>query len=130
VRGVTNMLLLSIGVALSSSMYFSAPFLLNHWLRFENSMQLAETIFIVQLLSPIPFLMGVVSSYGINGLLTFYKDVLYFKITLIATLGMLLTAGLLIPQYHFYGGAVALLVGRLVYAFLAWYSFKKVKRNV
>ena len=129
-RGVTSLLLLSIGVVLSISMYVSAPFLLSNWLHFEHATQLAETIFMVQLLSPIPFLMGVVSSYGINGLLTFYKDILYLKITVIATLAMLLMAGLLIPPYHFYGGAIALLVGRFVYAGLAWYSFKKVKRHV
>jgi len=125
-RAVTSMLLLIIGVVLSLSMYLSAPFLISHWLHFENSTQLAETVFMVQLLSPVPFLMGVISSYGINGLLTFYKDILFLKITIIATLAMFVMAGLLIPQYHFYGGALALLTGRFVYAVLSYFSFKKL----
>jgi len=121
--------LLAVGVILSISMFFGSDFLISWWLKVESSVEQSNTINVIKILSPIPFLMAVISGYGVNGLLVFYKDVLYSKITLIATAIMIILFWLLIPNYHFYGGAIALLVGRAVYAVLTYGSFKMIKTN-
>jgi hypothetical protein len=39
---------------------------------------------------------------------------------------MIISAWILIPIFSFYGGAMALLIGRMVYAVLTFFSFKKI----
>ena len=130
IKETARLLLMSIGIVFSILMYFSSQFLLGHWIQFDSQEDLSKAVLMIQLLSPIPFLLGIVSSYGINGLLTLKKDVLYLKITLIATIVMIAIAGLLIPKYHYYGGAISLLMAWLFYAILSWFSFKKANKNV
>jgi O-antigen/teichoic acid export membrane protein len=118
--------LLVIGIFLSIVMYTSSDLVINAWLRNEPVSNLKIIIGIVKILSPLPFLVAVISSYGVNGLLTFFKDSLFSYITIIATLAMIISAWILIPIFSFYGGAMALLIGRMVYAVLTFFSFKKI----
>lgn len=118
--------LLVIGIFLSIVMYTSSDLVINAWLRNEPISNLKIIIGIVKILSPLPFLVAVISSYGVNGLLTFFKDSLFSYITIIATLAMIISAWILIPIFSFYGGAMALLIGRMVYAVLTFFSFKKI----
>lgn len=125
----SRMLLLSLGVLLSLGMFFMSDFIIYNWLSKEGVMSLEKMSSIVKLLSPIPLLMAIISSYGINGLLLFYKDKLYGKITLVSFLTMGILSVLLIPTYHFYGGGLALLIGRLVHAGLSYSAFKKFNQH-
>lgn len=125
IKSTGRLLLMAIGLVFSVLMYISPQFLLSHWIQFDTLEALDKAVLMIQLLSPIPLLLSIVSSFGINGLLTIGKDVLYFKITLMATLTMLVVAGLSIPKHHYYGGAIALLSGWFVYAFLSWFLFKR-----
>jgi hypothetical protein len=43
--------------------------------------------------------MGVISSYGINGLLVYFEDKLYSWITIASTLFMIILACVLIPRF-------------------------------
>jgi len=115
----------TIGLAMSLLMFLIASYLVKYWLPFESSLQLENTIAVLQLLSPVPFLMALNSSYGVNGLLVVYKDSLYGIITLCSSLIMVILAFVLVPNTLFLGGAIAFLIGRTVYALLSFYFFKK-----
>ncbi len=125
----SRMLLLCMGVLLSLGMFFMSDFIIYNWLSKEGLASLEKMSSIVKLLSPIPLLMAIISSYGINGLLLFYKDKLYGKITVVSFLTMGILSVLLIPTYHFYGGGLALLIGRLVHAGLSYSAFKKTSQH-
>jgi len=122
----SRMVLLAAGVILSVAMYVSSNFLITNWLKSESQINIHTIIGIVQLLSPMPFIVAIISGYGVNGLLTLFKDTLFSYITLVSTLCMLFLAWLLVPIYEFYGGAISFLVGRVVYAILTYVSFKKI----
>ena len=119
--------LILIGIVLSFTMFFISDWIIPKWLAAESAEELALTIKIIKILSPLPFLVGVISGYGINGLLTMYKDRLYGRITLVSFVVMVVCSMVLIPVNPIFGGAIALLVGRLLYAFLSWYFFKKLE---
>jgi len=123
----TRSILLGVGIMLSSSMYIFADYLISNWLTFENSTELENTVKIIEILSPIPFLMALISAYGVNGLLTDYKDKLFSAITLVSTLSMVISACYLIPEYPIFGGAISFLIGRFIYAGASYYFFKKQK---
>jgi O-antigen/teichoic acid export membrane protein len=116
----------SIGLFMSLLMFVSASYLVQYWLHFENTIELENTIDVLQLLSPVPFLMALISSYGVNGLLVIYKDSLYGIITMSSSLIMVVLALVLVPSTLFLGGAIAFLIGRSVYALLSYYFFKKM----
>jgi len=120
-----RIILMSTGFILSLAMFFLAQDLISIWLNLEDKVDLGKTIVIVKILSPIPILMGIISSYGINGLLTFYEDVLYGKITIVSSLVMLMSAIYLIPRFSVSGAAIAFLLGRVVNAFCVFVFYKK-----
>lgn len=123
-----RLVLLGVGFCFSGFMYFGNDFLVAHWLQLENHLDFLNIVQLIAILSPIPFLMGVVSSYGVNGLLVFFKDVLYSKITVLSTVVMIIFTFFLVPKYHFMGGGIAFLLGRIIYAsllFLAFYNTKE-----
>ena len=122
----SRILLLFMGVFLSLLLFFGSDYLITHWLTFENREDYRKIVIIVKILSPIPFLMGVISSYGIHGLLTYYKDVLYSKITSISTIVTIILACLLVSQFAFFGGAIALVSGRFIYSISSYIAFKKI----
>lgn len=124
----SRMALMVIGFCLSLAMYFGSDFLVAHWLKLENQADFIATISIIHWLSPIPFLMGVISSYGVNGLLVYFEDKLYCWITISATLFMIVLGCFLIPKFVIIGGAIAFLLSRALYALLS-YGFFKLKIN-
>ena len=125
----SRMVLLAAGVILSVAMYVSSDFLITNWLKSASQTNIYTIIGIMQLLSPMPFIVAIISGYGINGLLTLFKDALFSYITVIATICMVVLAWVLVPMYEFYGGAISFLAGRLVYAVLTYFSFKKIRIN-
>ena len=125
VMKLSKFALITIGLVLSTSMFLSSEFLAMYWLKLDVENNVEQVVKMLKILSLIPFLMAVISAYGVNGLLVFYKDKLYQKISIVATCIMIVLAFLLIPRYYFYGGAIALLGGRVVYAMLTFIFFKK-----
>ncbi len=120
----SRILLLFIGAFLSLLLFFGSDYLILNWLSLEAVEEYQKTIVIVKILSPIPFLMGVISSYGIHGLLSHYKDTLFSIITGFSGLITIILGSFLIPIYPFFGGAITLLLGRVLYAGWSYYSFK------
>ncbi|GGF81763.1 oligosaccharide flippase family protein [Wenyingzhuangia marina] len=120
----TRKILNSLGFLVSISMFLLGEFLTKTWLNFESEAMMQNMVMIVKILSPIPFLAALVSSYGINGLLTQYKDKLFGRITLISTSVMLITAIVLVPLYPIIGAAVSFLSARIVYSGLSYYYLK------
>ncbi|WPR71639.1 oligosaccharide flippase family protein [Flavobacterium sp. NG2] len=120
----SRMVLLGIGFCLSLVMFFGSPFLIAHWLKLKSVTDFENTIYIIKYLSPIPFLMGAISGYGVNGLLVYFEDQLYSWITIVATLFMIVLGCVLIPVLTIIGGAIAFVSGRLLYALLSYYFFK------
>lgn len=116
--------LISIGLLLSVIMFISADYIIKPWIKIEDSVILNQLILIIKILSPTPFLMAIISSYGINGLLVFNKDVLFRNITIGATLVGFLVSVLVIPQYSFIGGALFLLLVRGLMALFSFIFFK------
>jgi PST family polysaccharide transporter len=114
--------LFGVGFFLSIVMFFGSEFLISNWLKLANLSDLNNVIQLIKILSPIPFLMGVISSYGVNGLLIYFKDLSFSIITIISTLVMLVLASCLIPKFHFFGGAISFLVSRMLYAILLYLS--------
>ncbi|MCF6168476.1 oligosaccharide flippase family protein [Lutibacter sp.] len=119
--------LLVIGVLLSVVMFFSADIVIKPWLNIKDVAVEQQISFIIKLLSPTPFLMAIISAYGVNGLLVLKKDNLVSKITIIATLVGTVVGLLVIPVYTFIGGAVFLITTKTLYAF---FSFLFFKRNI
>ncbi|MFC2110139.1 oligosaccharide flippase family protein [Bacteroidota bacterium] len=127
VMGKVRLILLAKGVFVSLLMYFLAEVLISKWLGFENQTNLKNAVTVVTILSPIPFLMAVISSYGINGLLTYYKDNQFGWITGVAFATMIVSGLFFIPKQPFLGGALSFLLGRTIYGFLSFVYFKRIK---
>ncbi len=123
---ISRRMLLSVGTLLGLAMFFGSEFLISNWLKIDSKTELLRTINIVKILSPIPFLMAIISSYGINGLLVYYKDALYSKITIISVLSMIVSCYFLMPFYPFLGGAISLLLSRILYSILSYIFYKKI----
>ena len=121
----TRFVINCIGGFLSLIMCFFAEFLIINWIKFSNSLEIQNTISVVRILSPIPLLMGLISSYGIHGLLSGYKDLLFSKITFLSTFAMVVLAFVLVPRFEVFGGAVAFLIGRVLYAVLSMRFYSK-----
>ena len=117
--------ILGIGILLSIVMFISADVFIGPWLKIEDAIIEQQISFIIKVLSPTPFLMAVISAYGINGLLVYGKDKLFGYITLIATLLSLILGLLLIPKYTYLGGAIFLLAARGFYAIGSFMMFNK-----
>ncbi len=115
------------GFFLSLLMYFSVDFVVRYWLKFGSDSELENIIKIVEILSPVPFLMSIISSFGVHGLLSHYKDSLFSKITIVSSLSMIFSAYYLVPNYYILGGAISFLLGRSVYAILSFVFLKKIE---
>ncbi|ANW94976.1 hypothetical protein AXE80_01120 [Wenyingzhuangia fucanilytica] len=120
----TRKILNILGFFVSVMMFVLGEFLTRNWLHFETEAMMQNMILIVKILSPIPFLAAIVSSYGVNGLLTKYKDKLFGRITIIASMTMLLSAILLVPLYPITGAVLSFLIARIVYSALSYYFLK------
>lgn len=128
-RMPSRIVLIGIGLCLSLIMYIGNDWLILHWLKFENKSDFENAITVIKCLSPIPFLMGIISSYGINGLLVNYKDKLYGWITIGVTVFMIILGYFLIPRFTIIGGAITFVSARVLYALLSYYFFK-MKTNL
>lgn len=123
---IAKLVLLILGVFFSSVMFIGSEILVEKWLHLNNDTFIKEFVSTLKILSPIPFFMAVISSYGINGLLVHYKDNLFSKITMVSLVVAVSLSFVLIPSFEFYGGAYALLIGRLIFAWLSYIYYKKV----
>ena len=117
--------ILGIGILLSIGMFISADVVIKPWLKIEDLIVEQQISTIIKILSPTPFLMAVISAYGINGLLVYGKDKLFGYITLISTLLSLIIGLILIPKYTYIGGALFLLTARGLYALGSFTLFNK-----
>lgn len=124
-----RLFLIGIGFFISILMLLSSDFLILNWLKLESHLDFINTTKIIVVLSPIPFLMGIISSYGVNGLLVFFEDTLYCIITISSSLVMLFLCFWLIPKYHFLGGGLAFLIGRFFFASLLMFFFLTRKKR-
>ena len=70
--------------------------------------------------------MSIISTFGVNGLMVHNKDTLYLKIIIIGSVSGLIIGLILIPKYFYIGGAIAIVVARLVKAILAYYYNNKI----
>ena len=120
--------LISIGIILSITMFLSAAIFIKPWLKIDDLEIVQQVIFSIKMLSPTPFLMAVISAYGVNGLLVYGKDKLVGYIILASTALGLLLGFFLIPKYTYIGGVVFLLTARGLYAVLSIFFFKNKTR--
>lgn len=116
---------LLVGATLSLLMYFSSQFLITLWLNSPST----EIIMVVQYLSLSPFLVSVISAYGVNGLMVNNQDKLYLKAVAIGSICGFVACLILIPKYFYIGGAVAIIIARSIKAILSYYFNKKTELN-
>jgi len=117
--------LIFLGIILSIGMFLSADILIKPWLKINDPEIEEQIILVIKLLSPSPFLMAVISAYGVNGLLVLRKDKLFGQITLFSTVVALLIGLFLIPTYSYLGGVVFFLGARVLYAVGSFLMFHK-----
>jgi len=127
-RVTTRYLFLSFGFLLSLTMYFFSGFLIELWLGIDDNS--IEVIKVVKLLSPCPFLSSVVAAFGINGLMILKKDRLYSRLIFIGAFLGLMVALILIPNYHYIGGAIAIVTALTIIASLVSVYFRKVMKRI
>ncbi len=114
------------GFVFSILMYFSSEFLIRIWL----GDHIDEIVLIVKIMSPSPFLMSIVSAYGVNGLMVHNKDRLYTIITATASVIGFVVGLIIIPKYFYVGGAIAIVSARIVNATLAYIYDSKVMKEM
>ncbi len=118
-------LFIASGFILSMLMFFLSEFLISLWLPEPSP----EIIKVVKLLSPSPFLMSIISTYGVNGLMVQNKDKLYLKVVIIGSFSGLIAGLILIPKYFYLGGAVAIIIARTIKAVLSYYYSKSILKS-
>ncbi|MGY5351712.1 oligosaccharide flippase family protein [Wenyingzhuangia sp. IMCC45533] len=122
-------LMIVVGTGFSLIMFFMSEWIVTVWLNKHSIKEYQNITLVIKLMSAIPFLMSIISIYGVNGILVFQKDKLYRNITLISTLMMVISILILLPIYGYIGAAVSLVVSRLVYSFLSYHYYIDLKRN-
>lgn len=124
--------LIPVGVLVSLVMYFFSPSILHLWFKDRNTSFVDDVVNLIKVLSIVPFLISIISSYGINGLLILKKDKLFTQITVFSFLVLIILIVVLLPVYGAIGVGFSLLISRLFYALLSFIYFKKnvVKKNL
>lgn len=117
-------LFLLFGVILSMAMYFLSGFLIELWLGLNE--KTLEVVRVVEYLSPSPFLVSIISAYGVNGLMILKKDRLYSNIIVIGSVTGLLCGLVLIPMFSYIGGAITIVTALTVKALLSTIFFYKM----
>ncbi len=115
-------LFIASGFILSMLMFLLSEFLIGLWLPEPSP----EIIKVVKLLSPSPFLMSVISTFGVNGLMVQNKDKLYLKVVIIGSFSGLIAGLILIPKYFYLGGAIAIIIARTIKAILSYYYSQSI----
>lgn len=119
-------LFVAIGILLSFLMFFSSEFLISLWLPDSSP----EIIKVVKYLSPSPFLVSVISAFGVNGLMVYNKDKLYLKIVVVGSICGFIASIILIPKYFYIGGAISIIVARSIKATLSYIYNRKVMKSI
>ncbi|WP_353777531.1 oligosaccharide flippase family protein [Winogradskyella sp. 3972H.M.0a.05] len=114
---------LSVGFSLSLLMYFASEYLITLWL----GQSAPEVVKVVKYLSPSPFLVSVISAFGVNGLMVKKKDTLYLKAVAIGSIAGFTACLILIPKYFYIGGAIAIILARSIKAILSYYYNSKIE---
>jgi len=126
----TRYVFIGFGILLSLSMYFFADVLINLWLnRMDRHSESVEIIRVVKYLSPSPFLASMISAFGVNGLMIYKKDKLYSNIIIIGSFLGLIAGLILIPRYHYIGGAITIIFALSVKALLSCFYLIKTMRK-
>lgn len=119
-------LFVGLGLILSLCMYFLSEFLIGLWLPEPSP----EIIHVVKLLSPSPFLVSIISTFGVNGLMVYNQDKLYLKTIAIGSVFGLITGLILIPKYFYIGGAIAIILARSVKAILSYTYNRRIMKTI
>jgi len=117
---------LIVGAILSLLMYFTSQFLITLWLNSPS----VEIVNVVKYLSLSPFLVSVISAYGVNGLMVNHKDKLYLKAVAIGSISGFIACMILIPKYFYIGGAIAIIIARSIKAILSYYYNTKTEQRL
>ena len=115
------------GIFLSLAMYFLSEFLIGLWLGLDE--ETSEIVKVVQFLSLSPFLVSIISAYGINGLMILKKDKVFSNIIVTGSIFGLLIGLVLIPSLSYIGGAIAIVSALVAKAILASVYFHKEERK-
>lgn len=119
-------LFVGLGFLLSICMFFLSESLIGLWLPEPSP----EIIRVVKFLSPSPFLVSIISTFGVNGLMVHNQDKLYLKTVAIGSVCGLITGLILIPKYFYIGGAIAIILARSVKAVLSYTYNRKVLKTI
>ncbi len=121
---LTRYIFVGMGVLLSLAMFFLSGFLLELWLgQSETTLEIEKA---VKYLSPAPFLVSIVSAFGVNGLMIYKKDKLYSRIIVFGSVCGLVAGLILIPTYNYVGGAITIITALTVKALLSFIFCRKV----
>jgi len=117
---------ITVGFVLSLLMFFTSEFLITLWLDDPAT----EIIQVVKFLSPSPFLVSIISSYGVNGLMVNNEDKLYLKAVAIGSICGFIACLVFIPKYFYIGGAIAIILARSIKAILSFIYNKKSMQSI
>ena len=120
------LILILIGVFLSFLMFITSSLVVRFWLNNNDEEITLRVIKVVKLMSLIPFLIAVISSFGLNGLLIYFKDKIFSFINVTSLLVLVLTSFYLIPNHGAMGAGLSLLISRILYALLSFLLFKNI----
>jgi O-antigen/teichoic acid export membrane protein len=123
---ILRYIFLIVGAILSLLMYFTSQFLITLWLNSPS----VEIVNVVKYLSLSPFLVSVISAYGVNGLMVNHKDKLYLKAVAIGSISGFIACMILIPKYFYIGGAIAIIIARSIKAMLSYYYNTKTEHRL
>jgi len=121
-----NYVFLTVGFILSLLMFFTSEFLITLWL----NQPATEIISVVKFLSPSPFLVSVISAYGVNGLMVNNKDKLYLRAVAIGSICGFIACLIFIPKYFYIGGAISIILARSIKAMLSFIYNRKVMYSI
>ncbi|MDO6600883.1 MULTISPECIES: oligosaccharide flippase family protein [Tenacibaculum] len=117
--------LIGFGFFLSTLMYTSSEFIIELWLKNKSENYILDIIKISEILSLIPLLISIVSSFGVNGLLVLFKDKVFRIITKISFFVLIILTFILIPKHGVIGAAISLLLSRFIHALLSYIYYNK-----
>lgn len=120
---------IGLGIMLSLAMYFFSEYLILIWLGNDDTGFL-EIIEAVKYLSPCPFLLSIISIFGINGLMVYKKDKIYSRIIVFGSMIGLIMAIILIPKYGYIGGAITIVAALSIKAILSSIFFIKTIKKL
>lgn len=120
-----RLLFIMFGKLLSLTMFYTSEVLIQFWLKDESY----EIIKIVKILSPSPFLLSVISAYGVNGLMIKSQDKTYLKAVAIGSIVGFISSLILIPKYSFIGGALTIIIALSIKALLTFYFFNTYSKS-